>query len=538
MSPRSTAAVVLSAGALLASFAVAGPAAAAVPGPSDNTPAKCSAATVADCPSTDPFYAAPANLASLAPGSVIRSRPAAVAPPNGPDVAAAFTVLYRSNDSFDAPVADATTVLLPRTPFAGTGAQPLVSVQFAEDSLGRQCAPSYALLHGTNGVISAEISNVQALLDLGYVVSTPDYQGPAEQFIAGRQSGHGVLDGLRASKALPQAKLGKSTPVGLFGYSGGGYATTWAGELAKTYAPDLDLVGIAAGGVPADLKATAKLNDGTATFGLVALAAQGLDRGFPKGGIAGKLNAAGKAMFASLSTTCVQDGVTALPFRRLDEFTTEPGLLDSPAFQQLFDDNKLGTMPPSVPYYEFHGVPDNVVPYPQALALVKAYCAAGVPVTHVPLVAEHLSGEAQGAPAALAFLAGRFNGAPVTDNCAATAALDPVAMAVGMLPTAAVPPGGAAASPSAAAAASPSAAASPAASSPAAASEAPSPARSLSAAPTTSTSGSQTLSSTGSLPRTGGESALALLSLVLVAVGGALVLRRRPGALSAQRDRS
>lgn len=38
------------------------------------------------------------------------------------------------------------------------------------------------------------------------------------------------------------------------GYSGGGHAAGWAAQLANEYAPELNIIGAALGGVPADLK--------------------------------------------------------------------------------------------------------------------------------------------------------------------------------------------------------------------------------------------------------------------------------------------
>ena len=43
-----------------------------------------------------------------------------------------------------------------------------------------------------------------------------------------------------------------STPVGMVGYSGGSIATEFASELAQGYAPHLDIVGVAEGGLPVD----------------------------------------------------------------------------------------------------------------------------------------------------------------------------------------------------------------------------------------------------------------------------------------------
>ena len=49
---------------------------------------------------------------------------------------------------------------------------------------------------------------------------TSDYEGPTDDYGAGRESGKGTLDAIRAAEhALGLAP--KSTPVGLLGYSGG-----------------------------------------------------------------------------------------------------------------------------------------------------------------------------------------------------------------------------------------------------------------------------------------------------------------------------
>ena len=55
---------------------------------------------------------------------------------------------------------------------------------------------------------------------------------------------------MRAAEA--DLTLPASTPVGLYGYSGGSIASEWASELAPTYAPELNVVGVAEGGIPVD----------------------------------------------------------------------------------------------------------------------------------------------------------------------------------------------------------------------------------------------------------------------------------------------
>jgi uncharacterized membrane protein YgcG len=383
---------------VVAIFFVSAAAAAAAPPygtHSDDTLAPCPTGTV-DCPASDPFYRAPSNLASLHDG--------------------ALTISYRSEDTFGAPVLDVATVFLPSSAYIGSGGEPLVSYQFPIDSLGGQCAPSYSLAHGTNENVST--SDVQPLLSAGYAVVAPDFDGPAEQFIAGQQEGHAVLDGIRAAESLPASGLSRGTRVALDGYSGGAHATGWAQELAASYAPDLKIVAAAEGGTPADLTATGKYLDGTVFFGLDFLSNGGLIRAFPAAGIQNHLNAKGRAAVAAANTECVNQALTAYPYQHFNDYTTTPDVIGSPTVQALLTHEKLGQSAPHFPIFSYHVYNDEIVPYTQDVALLKYYCAKDVPVDFVSLSGDHVSGEFEGAPLVSAYLQGVFTGATPPSDCA------------------------------------------------------------------------------------------------------------------------
>ena len=87
-------------------------------------------------------------------------------------------------------------------------------------------------------------------LSMGWVVTVPDFEGTHLDWMAGRESGYGTLDAIRATESY--LHVGATTKVGLSGYSGGAVAGDWASELAPTYAPKLNIVGVALGGVPVD----------------------------------------------------------------------------------------------------------------------------------------------------------------------------------------------------------------------------------------------------------------------------------------------
>jgi hypothetical protein len=232
-------------------------------------------------PADDPFYAAPANIASEKPGTVLRSREVTVAAfaalPQ--KVQHAWQVLYRTTSAIGEPQATVTTLLVPFN--ASTAPVKLLSYQVAEDSPSGQCAPSYQLRLALETEISCSrqrfcsstlpckkggpslfpitkvrghgqaIGQSKAILTL---LLLPFFSGPKSAYPAGIQPGQGVLDGIRASLALPAASLDASTTrIGLLGYSGGALASAWASELQPSYAPELHIVGVAEGGVPVNV---------------------------------------------------------------------------------------------------------------------------------------------------------------------------------------------------------------------------------------------------------------------------------------------
>lgn len=122
-----------------------------------------------------------------------------------------------------------------------------------------------AWAHGTWGVTSqcgaspaeffASTPGLSDAIRRGYVVVAPDYPGlgsaGAHGYLAGVSTGRSVLDAVRAARAIPGADAGQSFAV--WGESQGGHAALWAGQLARGYAPELRLVGVAAAAPPTDL---------------------------------------------------------------------------------------------------------------------------------------------------------------------------------------------------------------------------------------------------------------------------------------------
>ena len=248
----------------------------------------------------------------------------------------------------------------------------------------------------------------------------PHYEGPDSQFLAGRLEGQAVLDGIRASLAFAGAGLPDQTPIGMWGYSGGAFATSIAAQLERRYAPELNMQAVALGGVVADIRSTILKFSGSPFGGAIAMGVNGPMRAFPEADLSQYLSPAGRAKVAAAADDCISDAVARYPFLKIADIEAYPGSFEEPAVVRLLRRNSpLGIAgAPTAPVYDYHAVLDELAPIGPDRALMHRYCGAGVTVEHVEnLVGEHLTETVLGAPGALSFLARRFAGQAPKNTC-------------------------------------------------------------------------------------------------------------------------
>jgi hypothetical protein len=367
-------------------------------------------------PDSDPFYTQPNPMPDVPPGTVLDSRPTTVRALAIPVPVRAWQVKYLSTDTKGAKAANIATIIQPLL-LPAKAQRKLVSYQTAYDGLDADCAPSYAFATGLNPPAYEEAAILPLLLN-GYTVVSADYEGPQYQWAAGVNSGHGVLDGIRAAQGFAPAGLnGSATPTALWGYSGGALASQWANELASSYAPELNIVGVAAGGVPADIAAIARAIDGTALSGVYFGATVGLSRAYPEIDIDELLNERGKAAFETLGRQCIAEFTVQFPFQHMRDYVTVPELLDVPAVQEVIAENTMGQRLPYAPTYIYQGTHDELAITPPVDELVQTYCGMGATVQYVKILGEHITTAGTGVPGALAYVQGRLNGRPAPSSC-------------------------------------------------------------------------------------------------------------------------
>jgi hypothetical protein len=370
------------------------------------------AATVLPPPSGDAFYDPPTPLPAGSPGDIIWYRPSA-SPVAG---SSAWQVLYLSTTARGAPTAVSGTVIVPAAAY--TGIRPVVAYAAGTQGWGPQCAPSKEIAAGN---FDEEFA-VNNLLAKGWAVVVTDYPGLGtpgpEDYNVGIPEGYAVLDSLRAATRLPAAGLSASAPMGVEGYSQGGGAGGWAAQEHASYAPDLNLKGVAIGGTPANLQAVAANINGTAFFAFLAGTASGFNAAYPSLDLNASLTSAGQAALAQLNTMCQLQALAAYAGKSIQDYTVGGvNPVSSPAWQAVLNANNLGGSKPDVPVLETHGLLDEVIPYSVEQTLHRQWCAMGVADQLTGYVGDHVLTALEDQSEVVNWLNGRVTGQQASGNC-------------------------------------------------------------------------------------------------------------------------
>ncbi len=383
----------------------------------DRSPQSVPFAPTAD---SDSFYAQPDPLPDAPSGTILKSRATSFTPAAGvPMLNPAWQIQYLTRDVNDQPLAAVATVVKPLVPALG-GRRPLVSYQFAYDSLGSRCSPSHVLSGDlVNPVSQAETAAyLPGLTALGWTMIFPDYEGPTSAFGAGKLSGQATLDGIRAALAFAPLGLSAQTPVAMWGYSGGALATAWAATLQARYAPELNIVGAASGGTPADVLGIVRNAENKVFFGLIFSGVVGATRAYPELIPEAVLTDEGRRVIAATRDGCLgltTDGSRG-PHGRLADYVDLPDPYTSPGALAVGPQLMLpqAGQTPITDVYVYHEVLDELVPIAGVDAMVAAWCADGAKVRYNRnlLGGEHATGAVVGAPFAVTYLNSRLSGTP------------------------------------------------------------------------------------------------------------------------------
>jgi acetyl esterase/lipase len=361
------------------------------------------------------FYTPQEQELAGPPGTVIRKEPMRGAP-NG---AAAYRILYRSTGLHDEPIAVSGVVVIPAGPVPEAG-RPIVAWAHPTTGVVPHCAPS--LTH----FVFQQMQGLREMVNRGYVVTATDYPGLGtagpHPYLVGVSEARAVLDSVRAVRELRNTGGGRRYAV--WGHSQGGQASLYSGILAKTYAPEIELVGIAAA-APATELAVLMADDLDSNGGrnLTAMTLWSWERVFDAP-MQRVVEGEAIPVVNQLAEECIESPVDLVERQRTDSslkktFLSVPNPLDLEPWRSLAARNTPGVLPSDIPVFLSQGEDDKLVRPNVTKDYMRQLCDAGssVQLVIVPGVSHGFIAQ-DSASRAVAWMSDRFAGARAPTDCA------------------------------------------------------------------------------------------------------------------------
>jgi acetyl esterase/lipase len=348
------------------------------------------------------------------PGDIIRAEPLA----NAPSGSTAYRILYRSTGLKGEPISVSGVVVIPGGTVPPRG-RDIVAWAHPTTGVVPRCAPSLR-----PGVLDS-IPGLHDMLARGYIVAATDYPGLGtvgpHPYLVGISEGRAVLDSVRAARALPQASA--SNRFAVWGHSQGGHAALYTGQLARRYAPDLQLAGVAAAAPATELAALFDADISTVNGKiLTAMTLWSWSQVFGAR-LDNVVDADVMESINRIANTCIESLLDIILLRFAERplqrtFLKVDDLTKVEPWRSLMAENTPGPTSGGVPVFLAQGTADSVV-YPAVTErYMAALCGRGIPVAFVLMPGViHAFAARQSATAAVAWIADRFNGAPPPSSC-------------------------------------------------------------------------------------------------------------------------
>jgi acetyl esterase/lipase len=362
----------------------------------------------------DAFYQAGESEIAGPAGSLIRKEPRGGAAAG----ATAYKVLYRSTKPDGMPIAVSGIVIVP----AGqppAGGWPIVAWAHPTTGVVPHCAPSLALF------VFQQMAGSRHLLANGYAIAATDYPGLGtpgpHPYLVGDSEARAVIDSVRAARSL--AGLENSTRYAVWGHSQGGQAALFTGMISRSYAPELQLVGVAAAAPATDLSQL--MTDDLNTAGgrnLTAMTMWSWARVF-NAPINEVVEPAAMRTVDALANQCIEGAFDLYVREKMSAPLATTFLsVKNPAtvepWKSLLVQNTAGHLPADLPVFLSQGLSDGLVRPAVTEAYKQRLCKAGskVRLLLMPGVSHGFIGY-DSADAAADWIADRFHGKAPPSDC-------------------------------------------------------------------------------------------------------------------------
>ena len=303
------------------------------------------------------------------------------------------------------------------------GGWPLVAFAHGTAGTADICAPSHEA--------EEHIASWGPYLE-GYAVVATDYEGLGtpglHTYVVGRSEARGVLDSVRAAhnlRAIDGPGSGSLLPVSdafvVWGHSQGGHAAMHTGQHWADYAPELQLLGVAAGAPPSQFALLYDVLLGGPFQGYLAMASAAFAAAYDDVELDQIYTDEAIALMDVLETGCTREVFEVFNPLTAEEMLRVSRPLEVPPWDRVVVENDVNGAAVPVPLLILHGSDDEQIPAISSLFLLGQLC---VQPGQGPTVRIEYPGDNHGSVIAtqrddlLGWIADRFAGEPAPDTCA------------------------------------------------------------------------------------------------------------------------
>ena len=312
------------------------------------------------------------------------------------------------------------------TPIEVTG---MVAAPMEEPEAGVRDVVTFA--HGTTGIsdpcapstrpLSSDFLNAATVaLGAGYVVTATDYEGLGtpglHPYYVRESEGRSVIDIVRAARQLEEASSGSRAVV--WGNSQGGHAALSTGEVAPQWAPDVELLGVAAGAPGSELPMAFVEGPGAeGARGYLWEMTLGFEEDYPGLSIDDIYEPDVLSTIRDLVDMEACNGEFLNVARPVENagFATNP--VDLPEWLPVLEENSPGNVRSEMPILLIQGSEDLVVRQRYSDALFERLCATGSMTDYRVIEGSGHAAFREVLPAVLEWTNARFAGEAAVDGC-------------------------------------------------------------------------------------------------------------------------
>lgn len=359
----------------------------------------------------DPFYTAsypiPAN-----PGTLLKKERLDFSVPN---LKAAYRILYVTEGVDGKERVSSGMVFIPSAK-APVGGRAVLAWAHGTLGMADACAPSRSVKP------LGDMQWLEEALAQGWVVTATDYAGlgtvGTSYYLIGKAEAQDVLNSVRVVKNMPEVNAGDRFV--LYGHSQGGHSVLWSAKLASDYAPELNLVAVAAAAPAAELSSLLNQEyDKAVSWGIGPEIAVAWPDIYPNLDLQNTLSKGAYNTYKNLSLECLNEnplGIKARVIIGKPFFAVNP--TSNAGWVAALDAESAPYLDSHTPLIIAQGLNDEVV-LPNTTALyAKNACGNNSNLTmmwmgdvgHIPIA--NTAG-----PFVVSWLEQRLEGIPVTSNC-------------------------------------------------------------------------------------------------------------------------